>query len=66
MNQDRLMLSIQKNLAAIAASQKQSEARSASIDRQMKKISLAQKRIADGLSLGFAVSDNRGKGRKKH
>jgi hypothetical protein len=66
MNQDRLMQVIRKNLAAIAVSQKQSEARGDSIDRRMKQISVVQKRIADGLSLGFAVSEDRGKGRKKH
>ena len=61
MNQDRLMQSIRKNLAAVAASQRQSEARGESIDRRMKKISVELKRIAQG----FERAPDRSRGPKK-
>jgi hypothetical protein len=49
MNQDRLMRVIRKNLAAVAASQRQSTERGERIDQQMKEISAEQRRIAQEL-----------------
>jgi hypothetical protein len=61
MNQDRLMQSIRKNLAAVAASQRKSETRGESIDRRMKKIEAELERIAQG----FERAPDRSRGHKE-
>ena len=50
MNQDGLMRTIRRNLAAVARSQRQSKTRGESIDRKMEEIAAEQKRIAKDLN----------------